>query len=85
MQNDYLILKLSRIIQREMIQRINRQRDRKNYILSQISTFQINQGIKAKVKKDYETLKDFFLDLNTKYLGQVENFHIKLSKILYGD
>lgn len=66
-----------------MIQQINRQRNRKKYILSQISAVKINQGIKTKVKKeDYEVLKDFFLDLNTKYLNQVENFHIKLSKIL---
>ena len=68
---------------RELIQEINRQRDRKNYILSQIAAVKRNQGIKTKVRKqDYEPLQSFFPDLNTRYLDKVENFHLKLSKIL---
>lgn len=68
---------------RELIQEINRQRDRKSHILSQIAAVKRNQGIKTKVKKQYyEPLQVFFPDLNTKYLDQVENFHLKLSKIL---
>lgn len=68
---------------RELIQEINRQRDRKNYILSQIAAVKRNQGIKMKVRKqDYEPLQSFFPDLNTRYLDKVENFHLKLSKIL---
>lgn len=68
---------------RELIQDINRQRDIKSDILMQIAAVKRNQGIKTKVKKqDYESLKLFFPDLNTKYLDEVENFHLKLSKIL---
>lgn len=68
---------------RELIQDINRQRNIKNDILMQISAVKRNQGIKTKVKKqDYESLKLFFPELNTKYLDEVENFHLKLSKIL---
>ncbi len=68
---------------RELIQDINRQRDIKSDILMQIAAVKRNQGIKTKVKKqDYESLKLFFPDLNTEYLDEVENFHIKLTKIL---
>lgn len=68
---------------RELIQDINRHRDIKSNILVQIAAVKRNQGIKTKVKKqDYESLKLFFPDLNTEYLDEVENFHLKLSKIL---
>lgn len=82
MQNDYLILKLNRIIQRENW--FNKSIDKETEKISFITnTYLSNKSKnKRKIKKDYETLKDFFLDLNTKYLGQVENFHINLSKIL---
>ena len=76
-----LILKLSRIIQREnwFNKSIDKETE-KNYILLQISTFQINQGIKAKVKKrlwDYEII---FPRFKYKILGQGRKFPYKIEQ-----
>lgn len=76
-----LILKLSRIIQREnwFNKSIDKETE-KNYILLQISTFQINQGIKAKVKKrlwDYEII---FPRFKYKILGPGRKFPYKIEQ-----